>query len=215
MGGPNLLRSPVALNDENGELLGPVVAGSRAANGMPAIELPAADLSALGAYIRSVLAAGRAQGAPPPGPPPTLNIVVGDAAAGQKYFESKCAACHSATGDLQSVASRVADPVELQNLWVGGGRDGASRARTDVPGPRHASATITPARGAAVTGKLLRIDDFIVAIVLRDGTQRSFRRDGDSPKVVVTDPLAEHRELLASYTDRDIHDVTAYLVTLK
>ena len=35
------------------------------------------------------------------------------------------------------------------------------------------------------------------------------------PKVEVRDPLQGHRDLLAVYTDKDMHDVTAYLVTLK
>ena len=40
-------------------------------------------------------------------------------------------------------------------------------------------------------------------------------RDGDSPKVEVHDPAAPHKDLLREYTDKDIHDVTAYMVTLK
>ena len=48
-----------------------------------------------------------------------------------------------------------------------------------------------------------------------DGVQRSVRRTGDVPKVEIHDPLERHRKLLTEYTDKDIHDVTAYLVTLK
>jgi cytochrome c oxidase cbb3-type subunit 3 len=81
-GGPNLLRSEVALNDVDGESIMPVVLGSRASQGMDAIDLPEADIKAIAAYIRSVLAQGRGQGAPPPGPPVVLNVLVGDAAGG-------------------------------------------------------------------------------------------------------------------------------------
>ena len=61
----------------------------------------------------------------------------------------------------------------------------------------------------------MRIDDFVVSVSLPDETVRTFRRDGDAPKVEVHDPLKTHRDLLAVYNDKDIHDVTAYLVTLK
>ena len=63
--------------------------------------------------------------------------------------------------------------------------------------------------------KLVHIDDFLVSLKLPDGTSRTFRRHGDQPKVVVHDPLQAHKDLLPAYTDKDIHDVTAYLVTLK
>ena len=69
--------------------------------------------------------------------------------------------------------------------------------------------------GEKVEGRLLRIDDFLVTVALEDGTARTIRRDGDVPAVVVTNPLAGHQALLAILTDKDMHDVTAYLATLK
>ena len=75
--------------------------------------------------------------------------------------------------------------------------------------------SVTPASGAKVEGHLDRIDDFIVVLTTADGVQRSFTRIGDVPKVEIRDPLEGHRNLLTVYTDKDIHDVTAYLVTLK
>ena len=76
-------------------------------------------------------------------------------------------------------------------------------------------ATITLPSGESIEGKLVRIDDFLVTLQLADGMERTFRRSGEVPKVVVRDPLKAHRDLLAQYSDSDIHDVTAYLVTLK
>ena len=87
-GGPNLLRSPVMLNDENGERLLPVVRGGRADVGMPAIDLTADDVTAVANYIHSVLATARPQGAPPEGPSLSLNVLVGDAVAGEAYFKA-------------------------------------------------------------------------------------------------------------------------------
>ena len=214
MGGPNLLRSDVMLNDRSGETLRPVVRGGRATAGMPAIDLPDADITAVAAYIHSVLATAQGQGAPPRGEPVTLNVLVGDAAAGQAYFAAKCSACHSPTGDLRGIGTRVSDAMRLQNLWVGGGTAGPEEPG-GPPRRRDATVRVTPATGPMVEGRLDRIDDFSVTLVLADGTRRTFRRAGDIPRVEITDPLAAHKSMLQTYTDRDLHNVTAYLVTLK
>jgi cytochrome c oxidase cbb3-type subunit 3 len=77
------------------------------------------------------------------------------------------------------------------------------------------TATITLSSGETVEGSLVRVDEFLITVKLADGSQKTFRRTGDTPKVVIHDPLQAHRDLLPQYSDRDIHDVTAYLVTLK
>ena len=219
LGGPNLLRSQLALNDQNGELIGPVITGGRQTPGMPgmpAFDLPADDVRAIAAYIHSVHASMRGQGSPPAGPPVELNILVGDAKAGAAYFNASCSSCHSPTGDLSGLATRVTDPVQLQNLWVSGGSGRGGGARGGATSERRrVTVSVTQADGRTIEGRLDRIDDFLVILTTADGTQRSFSRSGDSPKVVVRDPLEAHRRLLPVYTDRDIHNVTAYLVTLK
>ena len=218
MGGPNLLRSQVVLADQHGELIAPIIQGGRRDQGMPAIQMTPDDMTAVAEYLHSVVFTARGQGAPPAGPPVVLNIVVGNAAAGQAYFQAKCSACHSASGDLQGIAARVSDPTQLQNLWVSGG-GGGGRGGPPAGGPGAASrvttATVTLPNGQVVEGTLRRIDDFIVTLGLPDGSERSFRRDDDVPKVEIHDPLEGHRKLLPVLTDKDIHDVTAYLVTLK
>lgn len=212
MGGPNLLRSEAALNDQAGELLLPILQGGRPA--MPAIPLQPDDVKAVATFIHSVLSQGRAQGAPPPADPVELDIVVGDAAAGAAYFAAKCASCHSATGDLQGLASRVPEPMKLQNLWVAG--DPMLPRDIDRPfSSRDVMAVVTQPSGETVEGRLERIDDFSVGLLLKDGTRRTVRRAGSVPKVEIRDPLAAHKQMLQTYTDRDIHNVTAYLVTLK
>jgi len=199
------------LSDDLAELLAPILAGSRIERGMPATPLADDDVKAVAAYLHSVVAQSRGQGAPPPGPPAELNVLVGDAVAGAAYFTSKCANCHSVSGDLQGIASRVGEPKALQNLWVaGGGRGGAASSRRTV------TATVTVPGSAAVEGRLVRMDDFIVTLELADGRVRSFSRESDDvPRVDVKDPLAAHRDLLRAYTNKDMHDVTAYLATLK
>jgi cytochrome c oxidase cbb3-type subunit 3 len=214
-GGPNLLRSQLVLNDQNGELILPVVQNGRQNPGMPVmppLNIPEADVRAIATFIRSVTANARGQGAPPAGDPIKLNIVVGDAKAGQAYFNAKCTACHTEK-DMQ-VASRIAEPMDLQNFWVAGGGGGGRGGRGGGT-PPQVTVIVTDASGKAAQGRLVRLDDFMVVLVDADGTPRSFRRDGDVPKVEVRDPREAHRKLLPTYTDKDIHDVTAYLVTLK
>jgi cytochrome c oxidase cbb3-type subunit 3 len=239
LNGPNLLRSPLVLGDQNGELILPIVRGARADKGMPPLPIPDEDVKAIAEYIHSEWAKSPRQGMPPPGGAPAeLNILVGDATAGRAYFEAKCATCHSATGDLQGLATRMPDAKALQNFWVsggavggrGGGRGagrGAAAAgseatagqtpagRGPAPNPRAVTVTVTLASGEKVEGRVVRIDDFFVSLMEADGTIRSFTRTGARPRVEVHDPLEPHRALLSVYTDKDMHDVTAFLATLK
>lgn len=212
LGGPNLLRSQVVLSDRNGELMLPIIQGARQNTGMPAIALNADDIKATATYIHSVVATSRGQGAPPDSGAPPPNVLIGDAAAGQRYFAAKCSGCHSATGDLQGIATRYPDAKALQNRWVAGGGGGRGAANSDR---RIVTVGVTQPSGEKTEGRLVRIDDFLVTLANSDGTLLTLRRDGDRPKVEVHDPMQPHRDLLAVYTDKDMHDVTAWLVTLK
>jgi cytochrome c oxidase cbb3-type subunit 3 len=214
LGGPNLLRSQVALSDQNGELILPVIQGSRQDSGMPAIPVSPEDGLAVAAYIRSVIATIGSQGKPPSVGKEAPSILVGDASAGQAYFAAKCSGCHSPTGDLKGIATRIPDPKMLQTTWVAGGvrRRRMPAASTSASSP---TVSVTLQSGESVAGRLVQIDDFLVTVGLADGTERTFRRDEDVPKVEVHDPMKTHRDLMAVYTDKDIHDVTAYLVTLR
>ena len=222
-GGPNLLRSQTLLSDKAGELVIPIVKGGRPTPPagmppMPAFPFPDGDIKAIAEYLHSVLGLAGRQGRPPVDETvPPERVLVGDPAAGQAYFSARCGSCHSITGDLQHVASRAADPRELQNLWVsggGGGGRGGRGGRGGGEGP-PVIVTVTPASGARVEGRLARIDDFVVSLVQQDGTRRTFVRNGADPKVELRDPGAAHRALVAALADKDMHDVTAYLWTLK
>ena len=210
-GGPNLLRSDTVLNDQAGELIFPVIRdglNNPRMSPMPPMSVSQDDAKAIAEYIHSIAATAQRQGGPPPGPPLNLNIMVGDAAAGKAYFDSKCSSCHSATGDLKGIGARIINPRDLQNNWIGGGGGRGGNAP-------QITATVTLQNGQKVEGQLNRIDDFIVILTLADGSTPSFRRTGDVPKVEIRDPREAHRNLLSVYTDKDIHNVTAYLVTLK
>lgn len=219
LGGPNLLRSQLVLGDQAGEAIIPLVQkGKPASQGgppMPAFPLPLTDIQAIAEYIHNVVSKKQNQGGPPPEPDKPLNILVGDPRRGQQYFAAQCQGCHSATGDLKGIATRVSNPAVLQDSWVAGRRAGA-------PLPGAATAALTQVRvtlytGATVQGTLKHLDDFTVSLTTAQGEYLSFTRQGSqgASAVEVHDPLAQHRQLLSRYTDQDMHDVTAYLATLK
>lgn len=223
-GGANLLRATIVLNDREGELIDQALQASHKGRVTP----PGGDdLKALAAYIHSVLALAPGQGAPPPATAPIeLKVLVGDAAAGERYFAAKCASCHSVTGDLRGIGARDLPAAQLQNLWIAGGRGGGggrggrgagglAPAAPPMTTRRETTVVVTMPAGQKYEGRLERIDDFMVSLTQKDGTARSFRRNGDVPKVDVRDPLEAHRNLLPIYTDKDIHDVTAYLAGVK
>jgi cytochrome c oxidase cbb3-type subunit 3 len=204
-GGPNLLRAELVLNDQNGELIAPVVQNGRIDQGMPKFPMTNAQVADVAAFLHSFRVAGYDNSRMKP---PT--ILVGDAAAGETYFKSKCASCHSVTGDLKGIGAKFAEPRDLQQTFVMPGGGGRGRGGNVPP----TTVTVTSS-GQKVEGRLVRIDDFVVTLAEADGTQRSFRRDGDNPKVEIKDPLQPHKALLGVYSDKDIHNLTAYLVTVK
>ncbi len=215
LGGPNLLRSQLVLNDHDGELIYPVVRDGRPNTLMVPMPVPEADVKAIAAYLHHLQAQGSNQGGPPPGTEVALNILVGNAATGATFFAASCSRCHSATGDLKGIGARVPDAKTLQNLWVSGGRAQGRGIRPTSSGGTAVKAAVTLPSGEKIEGQLVRLDDFLVTVALEDGTTRTIRRRGDEPKVEIDDPFEGHRELLATLTNRNMHDVTAYLATLK
>jgi len=212
-GGPNLLRAELVLNDQHGELIAPVVQNGRPDRGMPALKLSMPQIVDVAAFVHSFPVGGYDESRMPP-----PSIVIGDAKAGESYFQKTCAACHSWTGDLKGIGTKYGDPRTLQNTFLmpgsgGGWSDRGGRAGAVRVPPT--TVTVTPEGGPKVEGRLAHIDDFTVTLIPAGGTQRTFRREGDTPKVEVHDPLAPHKELLRRYTDTDIHNLTAYLVTVK
>jgi mono/diheme cytochrome c family protein len=209
-GGPNLLRSQLVMNDQNGEAVAVVVQNGRPERGMPKFDLSSAQVSDVASFIHSFRVAGydASRDVPP-------NLVVGDAKAGQAFFSGpgKCSTCHSVTGDLAGIGGKM-EPKALQNALVSGGGGGRGRGGSGTPVP-PTTVKITFASGKVAAGKLDHIDDFLVSLTDADGNHVSFDRNGEVPKVEVHNPLQAHLDMLPKYTDDVIHNLTAYLVTLK
>lgn len=215
-GGTSLLRSGVVLGDQHGELIAPIIAGSMSASGMPGRQMPAADAKAIAEYLHAVVATEKTQGSPPEPGIPAPSALVGNATAGKVYFDAHCASCHSVTGDLQGFGTKYPDAKAAQNRWVSGGGSGRGRGAAAAGADRRTvTVTVTPPTGPAVEGPLVQLDDFLVSLTMPDGSERTFRRDGDVPKVEVKDPMQGHKTLLDTLKNKDMHDVTAYLETLK
>jgi len=204
-------RSQTVLLDKAGELIGPIVLAGRPnptppAPPMPPMPFPPDQVTAIAEYIHSVAAQGGRQGRPPVDDTVAPEkVLVGDATAGQTYFQTTCGSCHSVTGDLKGIASRAADPRELQNLWVsggGGGRGGGGGGRGRGGPSGRATVKVTPASGPAVEGRLVRVDDFLVTLVTADGVRRTIVRSGAEPKVDITDPGDAHRKMVMALAAR-------------
>lgn len=211
--GPDLLRSVVVLDDENGGKIGQVVLNGRPDKGMPKFALTHEQIVDIATFLHDRIKAAALRGTYQ-----ILNIVVGDPKAGEAYFNGAggCTSCHSVTGDLAHIGSKY-DAVEVQQHIVMpreqqyGRRAQASQTKQVAP----VTATVTLPSGQSFSGTVSHIDDFTISIVDSNGDLHSFTRDGGTPKVDLHDPLKAHFDLLAKYTDSDIHNLTAYLVTLK
>jgi cytochrome c oxidase cbb3-type subunit 3 len=208
-----LLRSGVALNDRNGELIAAAVSWHT-----PALKLVTEDTGAIVEYIHSIHSTMDRQGSPPGRNPVglQLNLLMGDPNAGATQFADLCASCHSVTGDLKGIGARIPDVRSLQNAWFsgsGGGAGGGGR------GGGGASTTVTLADNTKLQGTLVRKDDFLVVLMLDDGTRKSIPRSGVQ-NIEVNDPREAHKSMAMKliFDDPDnkrMHDVTAYLASIK
>lgn len=209
--GPDLVRSLVVLHDRYGNTIGPFLKkGHPLQSGKSSTTLTAAKVSDLSHFLHRSLDDTLRSGPYSQ----VLNVLTGDAAAGKEYFNGagKCSACHSPTGDLAGIAKRL-DPPNLQQRFVfprGGGGRGRGGPSTGKP----VTVTVTPPSGTAVTGVLVAMDDFDVSLRDDSGAYRSWKRT-PGLKIVKHDPYQAHIDLLDHYTDKNIHDVVAYLETLK
>ena len=206
-GGPNLLRSTDVLLDLKGERIAPIIREGRGAT--PRFTFTDAQMAEIAEFLHSFPVSSRTG-------PSAIDIVVGDAKRGEAFVKARCASCHT-TAVLKGVADKLDDPKMLQQMWLmpgNAGNRGGGGAAAPIPAP-PISVTVTLPSGEAIKGRVSRVDDFTVSLTEANGTHRTFRTVGTNIKVEIHDPLTPHKELLRVYTDADIHNVTAYLVSLR
>jgi cytochrome c oxidase cbb3-type subunit 3 len=218
--GPSLVRSVLVLHDRTGSELGPFLKkGHHTQSGRPGASLTDAQIVDLAHFLRQRL--NETLRASPTFHP--QDILTGDPKAGAEYFNGagKCTSCHSVTGNLSGVASRIPSPVDLQQRMLfptagrgGGGRASGAGGAARALNPNAVTVTVSPSSGAPLSGVLIEMDDFYVTFRDASGTLHVVRRTPDV-KVTKTDPLQAHHELLDRISDRNIHDLVAYLETLK
>jgi len=176
---------------------------------MPAIALNDADMIAIVAFIHDARAKAETLG----GGRRSVDVAdlqTGNAAAGKQYFNGAggCAACHAITGDFATVGARFQGLALLQRmLYPGSGRDAGPAAEPPM-------VTLITRTGQVISGKLTTRDEFTITVTDAAGWTRSWpidevRIDGGE------NPLRAHIEHLAKYTDNDLHNVFAYLQTLR
>jgi len=194
---PPLARNRLTSQDQNGEVLEPVIKEGRPAQGMPAFpSLTHEQIADIVSYLHARAREIR-------GPRmPEERLLVGDAKAGEAYFNGagKCGTCHSVTEDLKGVAGKYS-PFVLETTML-------------TPRPKPLRATVVLVSGSSVTGEVKYQDEFVVSLFTSAGDYESFAR-ASVRSVDIQDPLAFHKLQLAKYTDDDIHNLLAYLETLK
>jgi cytochrome c oxidase cbb3-type subunit 3 len=208
---PDLIRSQLVLHDEGGSLIGPVIHNGRTDRGMPAFpNLTNAQIADVAAFLQQ-----RKQATSNRFGYVIQGLLTGNAEEGKAYFNGpgKCSTCHSPTGDLAGIAKRF-EPVDLQRRFLSPGPSlmDTFMGKTSKPLPA-AKVTVHLPSGETVSGTLVRADEFEIELIDSAGWHRSVSRE--AAQVDVDDPMTFHREQLARYTDSDMHNLLAYLETLK
>jgi cytochrome c oxidase cbb3-type subunit III len=198
--GPDLLRSEIVLDDNAGEKIGAVIQHGRPGQGMPAF----ASLAKEQRYDIAEFLHEQVELEANRGTYKVLNIVTGNPQSGEQFFSGagRCNTCHSVTGDLAHIGSKLS-PVEIQQDLL-------------YPRIQDRKVTLTLPNGTKMAGTLIHLDDFNVMFRDAQGDYHSIAMS----KVVkvdldADDRLAFHRKMLGKYTDAEMHDLTAYLVSVK
>jgi cytochrome c oxidase cbb3-type subunit 3 len=198
--GPDLTRSKLVADDTEGSAIAPIVRSGRAGQGMPSFNFSSEEMSSLVAFIHSQKTKVEAQVGGRRGVD-AADLQTGDAEAGKRFFNGSgtCSSCHSPTGDLAGIASRFRG-LQLEQRML-------------YPEDVRPRMTVKLPRGQTVTGTLAYQDEFTVALRDVGGTYRSWSTD--DVKFTIDAPAEAHVDLFGKYTDADIHNLMAYLQTLR
>jgi len=198
--GPDLTRSMLVAEDFRGDKIGSLLRSGRVEKGMPSFSLNVEDGAAIVAFIHDQKAKMEAVGGGRRGVDP-VDLDTGNVEAGRSYFNGagNCSTCHSAAGDLAGIGTRLQGLPLLQRMLY--------------PTGTKAKVTVILPSGNTVSGSLASQDEFTITLTDASGKQASWPV-GDV-KFTIDNPLAAHFEQLGKYTDHDIHNVYAYLQSLR
>jgi cytochrome c oxidase cbb3-type subunit III len=198
--GPDLTRSKLVSADIKGENIEGVVQNGRVEKGMPRFSLSAPELTSLVAFIHSQQDKAMSQTGTRRGVD-VSDLQTGNVEAGKRYFNGTggCASCHSVIGDLSGIASRYQGlKLEQQMLYP---KDAKSIVAVTLPS------------GKVFKGTLAYLDEFTVILIGPEGVYHSW--SASTVKYKVDAPVNAHVELFDKYTDDDIHNLMAYLQTIR
>jgi cytochrome c oxidase cbb3-type subunit 3 len=203
--GPDLTRSELVAEDVRGDKIGSVIRTGRPERGMPAFDLSDTDVRTIVAFLHDqktkfeTLGGGRRA-------VDATDLATGDAAAGRRYFDGAggCSGCHSATGDLAGIATRYQGLALLQRMLY---------PTAGKPEPARPKVTVTFDSGKSISGRLASEDEFTIVVLDPAGARKTFEKG--AVKFKIDDPMSAHFDQLGKYTDNDMHNVYAYLDTLK
>jgi cytochrome c oxidase cbb3-type subunit 3 len=199
--GPSLITSDEVLGDDHGERLAPFLKKGRPEKGMPAYATMTDDqLKDIAEFMRLQVEEVANRGAYR-----VLNILVGDATKGQAYVAAHCMSCHTAA-TFAHIGSKFRSPEQLQRGWIWPATSGDNSLAI--------TATVKMPHGGAISGRVTEVSDFRITVV--DGAGQTHTIDRvPGVEVQMKDPLAAHQQLILTLANDDMHNVTAYLETLK
>jgi mono/diheme cytochrome c family protein len=191
----------VVLDDDHGEHIAPYVKKGRPDKGMPAFEdMPDAQLKDIAEFLHLQVEEVANRGGYK-----VLNILVGDNAKGKAYVEGHCLSCHAAE-TFAHIGSRFRSPEQLQRGWIWPSR--ASDAKLAM------TATVKTRDGAVLAGRVVQVSDFRIVVVDAAGQKHAVEREA-GVGVEIKDPLAAHEQMILTLSNSDMHNVTAWLASLK
>ncbi len=194
--GPSLITSDMVLADDHGEHLAPFLKKGSPEKGMPAFAtMSDQQLTDIAEFLHV-----RVEDVANRGAYQVLNILVGNAAKGKVYVEGHCMSCHTVE-TFAHIASKFRSPEQLQRNWIWPAHDA------------NITANVKTSSGT-ISGRVKLISDFRVTLVYGSGEMRTIDR-GPGVEVQINDPLAAHQEMVMTLKNDDMHNVTAYLETLK
>ena len=198
--GPDLTHSKLVTEDVKGDKISDVVRNGRVEKGMPRFNLSDADMAGLVAYIHEQSAKAASQKGGRRGVD-VEDLQTGNVEAGRQYFNGAgaCSQCHSPTGDLADVAARYQGLKLMERLLY--------------PRDSPEKVTVTLPSGKTISGVLAYHDEFTVGLRDASGWYQSW--PAAQVKYKIDAPAEAHADLLAKYTDDDIHNLMAYLQTLR